>query len=492
MKPTLPEAYEFFHEGTEALSIMEENGIRIDLDYLDGAIKKTEREIREKERRLEESPIFKKWKNRFGKRMNLDSTQQLAAVLEKDMGYKPKSEDDLTFTGKLKTDEYTLRHVDNPFMPDYFSVKKLKKSLGTYLKGYRREVCGEFLHPSYNLAGGFQDKDDKDKGGAASYRSSCSMPNFTNIPVRNKVMEKLIRPCFIPRKGRRFVCRDLSGVEVRTGYFYHKDPTMKKYLRGGGDMHRDEAQQIYCTTPKEYEKHKDYYKSTIRDSAKNQWVFPQFYGSVWFQCAPNMWEAMEKRDFRVGPKGITMREHLAKHGIKKLGPCKPDAKPKKGTFARHLIEVEHNLWNKRFPVYTEWKKKFYSLYLKNAYFDLLTGFRCTGYYRRNQVVNFPIQGVAFHCLLWIIIQIQKEIRRRKMRTLLVGEIHDDIIADVPEDEIQEYLELTHKIITIDLPKAWKFINIEIEAEAAVTPKGGSWYDKEEWTRNKKGIWALKV
>jgi DNA polymerase-1 len=491
MRPTTRQAYKFFHEGTKVLSRIEGNGVQIDVGYLDRTIKRVSDEIDRKTEALRESKVYAKWKKRFGRKANLDSTPQLADVLFKDMGFEPtefteKTKDLDEHQRRHKTDEYSLRNIDHPFIKDFFSVRKLKKVLGTYLKGVRREVTPTgLLHPSYNLAGG---QTDDQKGGAASYRGSSSNPNFQNIPIRNKVMGGLIRPCFVARKGRRLVERDFSGIEVRVSACYNKDPNLIRYINDKStDMHRDEACELFILKPDQV------VKGTTRDASKNMWVFPQFYGSVWFQCAPPIWEAMDRRDFRVGESGITIREHLRRHGITELGECDPEkGEPGKGTFARHLMQAEKKLWNDRFPVYTKWKKDFYNRYLERGYFDLYTGFRCAGLFRRNQVINFPVQGAAFHCLLWTLIEIQKEIDRRRMRTLLVGEIHDSFFGDCPEDEVQEYLDLTGEIAEERLPKAWDWINVPIETEVDVVPAGKSWYDKEQWVRNAKGVWEAKA
>lgn len=484
MKPNIESAYKFFHKATRVLSRVESNGIRIDTDYLENTIRSTSDSIRQGEEKLKTSEFWTKWKRRFGSSANMESTHQLGTLLFDVLGHKQFEK---TEKGAYKTDEYSLRHVKEPFVKEFFALKKLRKVLSTYLLGIRREVCGGFLHPSYNLAGGIE---DDEKGGAVSYRGSSSHPNFQNIPIRNKLMGKLIRQAVISRfKKGRVVERDFSGIEVRIAYCYHKDPTMRKYLIDpSSDMHGDQACVLFMLDRDQV------IKSQTRDSAKNQWVFPQFYGSVWFQCAPAIWEAMTLRDFRVGKNGqptdVTIRDHLRKKGITELGSLDPKSEPKKGTFARHLMEAEKKLWFERFPVYTKWKKDFYNRYLENGYFDLYTGFRCQGLYNRNQVINFPVQGAAFHCLLLAMILIQKELDERGMESVLIGQIHDSILGDVPDHEIQDYLDITEDVMTRRVAETWDWVTIPLEAEADVCPVGGNWHDKQTWKKSKSGLWEL--
>jgi DNA polymerase I len=302
--------------------------------------------------------------------------------------------------------------------------------------------------------------------------------------VRNPMMRDLIRRVFVARDGRSIVERDFSGVEVRMACAYTHDPRLIKEFTGpGGDPHGDTAAQLFLLPKDQID------KKTLRDSAKNQFVFPQFYGSVAFQCAPAIWEAMERRQFRVGADGDgrLLREHLANKRIKELGDCTPGAPTRPGTFVHLVKEVEDDFWQRRFKVYTQWKKDWYAEYCRRGWFPLYTGFVCRGYYRRNQVLNYAIQGSAFHCLLWSLIEIDKEIRRRGMKTLLVGQVHDSLLADVPDGEVQEYLDLSQEVMSERLPKHWSWINVPIDTEVDVTPVGGSWLDKAEWVR-RDGRW----
>ena len=67
-----------------------------------------------------------------------------------------------------------------------------------------------------------------------------------------------------------------------------------------------------------------------------------------------------------------------------------------------------------------------------------------------------------------------------MKTKLVGQIHDDAVSDVPEKELENYIELTTDVITRQLQKHWPFIITPMRVEVEVTPIGGSWYEKQEY------------
>ena len=110
---------------------------------------------------------------------------------------------------------------------------------------------------------------------------------------------------------------------------------------------------------------------------------------------------------------------------------------------------------------------------------MLTGFRVDGIYGRNDVINYPVQGAAFHCLLWCLIQLQRWLNAAGMKSLIVGQIHDSIVLDVTDDEAKEVLAKAHEIMTEDLPKHYSWIIVPMEVEAEMTPLGGSWFTKEK-------------
>jgi hypothetical protein len=147
-----------------------------------------------------------------------------------------------------------------------------------------------------------------------------------------------------------------------------------------------------------------------------------------------------------------------------------------------------------FHVYREKSDLVLEDYRKNGYFRLITGFVVEGLYTKNQILNYLVQGPAFHCLLWCIIRIQKILRKRKMRSLIVSQVHDCVLGDVPEEETQEFLNLTKQVMTVDLPKAWPWIIVPLKAEVDCSPvfPEGNWWNKAPWHEIREGVWAPKA
>lgn len=462
MKPYSPDAYHLLHQGAIALAEVECNGLRIDMPYLDKAMADTTKKIECLRKDIQNSPVMQTWKKIYRGKTNIDSGDQLGNILFNHLGHTPK---DYTASGKPSTDEEALRKIDDPFVALFLERKKLTKALSTNLKGIYNEVVDGYLHPFFNL------------DPVSTYRSSSSNPNFQNIPIRNEEIGKLIRRAFIPRKGRCLAELDYGGIEVRIAACYHLDPAMISYICDTTkDMHRDMAMKCYKLTKEEVTK-------KIRYCGKNMFVFPQFYGDWYIDCARSLWEAIGKMSL-VTETGTPLRKHLKKKGIIELGALDPTESPKPGSFEEHIQKVERWFWNEKFPVYTQWKKSWYSAYLDQGWFQTLTGFICQGTFKRNQVINFPVQGSAFHCLLWSLCKIIKELKKRKMKTLIVGQIHDSIVADVVEEELEDFLAMCHDIMTNQLRSAWSWIAVPLEVEADVCPVGGSWADKKPYTIKK--------
>jgi DNA polymerase-1 len=427
----------------------------VDVVYIEKAIRKTKRKIEYLQKGMEDSRVVRIWKRRFGRKFKLGSNEQLGVVLFEELGLPCPAK---TETGRYKTDEAALGAVDLPFVKDYLAVKKQQRALTTYLIGFQKEVVNGYIHPNFPL------------NMVATFRSSSDNPNFQNIPVRNKKIMKLVRSMFIPRPGCRIVEVDFAGIEVRGAACYHKDPNMISYIKDKTkDMHRDMAMECYLLPQKEVSKE-------IRYCGKNMFVFPQFYGDWYKDCARSLWEAMGKMSL-VTTSGIPLRQHLEEKGIKKLGDCNPKDDPVPGTFEYHLQRVERNFWEKRFPVYAKWKKTWYEAYKKRGWMLTLSEFICQGYMKKNEVINYPVQGVAFHWLLWTLIELMKEIEKRKMKTLIGGQIHDSIVGDVPEEEMDDYQELVHDITSRRLREAWDWICVPVEVEVEAAPVDRPWCEK---------------
>ena len=445
------DGYNLLHRGVIALAEVEANGMRVDVPYLDSAIEQTAAHIKRLEEKLRGCEEYRRQRRRYGLDTNLTSRDQLAAVLFEDMGHAPLS---TTKGGKPQLDEAALESIGSQYCRGFMRLEKLNKLHGTYLLGVRREVEGEFLHTFFGLHL------------VRSFRGQSDSPNLQNIPIRDPVQGAIIRRAFIPRPGHAIIEVDFSSIEVMIACALSGDPKLT-YDAVEGDMHRDMAGECYILPG-------NLVLKPVRQEAKGGFVFAEFYGDWYKQVTRNLWDAIQRAKL-TRPDGVSLYTHLREQGILRMGECDPKKEPKPGTYEAHIKRVEDRFWNERFRVYNAKRKAWVEEYNRNGYIDIVTGFRCGGPMTRNQVMNYHIQGPAFHCLLWSLIRAQDEIKRLRMGAKIVGQIHDSVVADVPLPEVQDYLALVGDITTRQLRAAWDWITVPLRVEAEMSEV--NWYEK---------------
>ena len=458
--PKTSQAYRLLHDGTLAFSRAEQQGIRVDLERCEQQKKDLTDEIEKRETAFYDTKFYRHWEHSAGGKINVHSNAQLAKYLYGTKKLEPVS---TTASGQGSTDEDALSQLGVPELTELIQIRKLKKIRDTYLDAYLREAVNGVIHPSFNLHL------------VRTFRSSSDRPNFQNIPKRDKEAMKLCRRVLFPRPGHQLMEVDYSGLEVRIAACYHKDPTMLKYITDPTtDMHRDMAETIYMMD--EFDKSLPQHK-VLRAAAKNGFVFPEFYGDYYKNCAASLacgWGKLPQGRWRPGDgvevmPGVALGGHLINNGIRSLND-----------FMEHIKKIESHFWRVRFPVYDQWKERWWKGYLKNGYIDLLTGFRCGGSMGRNDAVNYPVQGAAFHCLLWSFIRLDYWLKANDMRTRLVGQIHDAIVLDVHPDERDDVGRALRRIMCDDLRREWEWINVPMDVEADLGGVDESWADIKYW------------
>lgn len=463
-----PRGYSLLHEGGACLSDIEANGIRVDEGYCKRQAKRITAQVDKLKAGLDNDPAVKHWRARYPKdKFNLFSPVQLKDVLFNHLGLKSTA---TTAKGNPSISADTLEDFADkaPFVGSLVRIRKLSKARDTFLEGLARESVGGVMHPFFKLHN------------VETFRSSSANPNFQNFPKRDPELERIVRQAIVPRPGRRLLEVDYKNIEVKVAACYTHDPVLMRYVTDPNtDMHRDMAMELFILSRGEVSK-------DIRQAAKGGFVFPEFYGSYWVNVAPAMWRDMQRGGYKLAGSNITVADHLAAKGISKLGDPPRQGEGHKawaarsgGTFMLHVSQVESRFWNDRFRVYTDWKEKWVEQYRAKGYMDTLTRFRLRGPLDKKQICNWPIQGSAFHCLLWSLTRLCQIAREERWKSLWVGQIHDSAICDVVPDELNHVLETTRRVMTQDIVRHWPWITVPLDIEAEVTEIDGSWYTKEK-------------
>jgi len=445
MAPTTFDAYKLMHEGTLALADIEEYGMRVDRDYIKRADRKLRIQIARQERKLLKLKEVKLWKKKYGNRFNLESNNQLSTIIY----------DVLNLGGETETKSVAveaLEQIDSPIVNQIVHYRRLKKTKNTYLKNYTREEVDGILHPFFHLST------------VTSFRSSSSKINFQNQPVRIPFVKRFVRQAVVPRDGFAIGEIDYSGVEVTVAACYHKDKNMiADIIDPKRDMHRDMASECFKLDKKEVTK-------DVRYCGKNMFVFPQFYGDYYKTCATSMWNAINLLKLKT-VNGTPLRVHLKKQGIRSYTQ-----------FEKHIQRVEDYFWNERYPDYAAWKDDHWESYLEKGYVTSLTGFTYSGLMSRNEAINYPIQGAAFHCLLWSLIRINRYIKKNNLKSRIIGQIHDSIVFEFWPPEINSLMQEVTRIATQNVRTYWSWIIIPLEIEFELCRPDESWFHKKEVVR----------
>lgn len=302
--------------------------------------------------------------------------------------------------------------------------------------------------------------------------NSSDSPNFQNIPKRDKETMEICRRAILPRPGHQFVELDYKQLEVRISCCYNRDEQLKEDILAG-DMHKEMAIRIFHIEDfnKETTGH-----SVLRSATKNGFIFPQFYGDYYKNCAVNLsygwghlpknrkWKSTDGIEFEDGKLGA----HLISNGIKDLE-----------SFTQHIKVIEDYFWNVRYKDYTKWKERWWEQYQRVGHITSMTGFNYQGVMKKNDVLNYPIQGSAFHCLLWSIIQGIKVQVKEKWKSRLVSQIHDAIVMDVHPDELEHVVKTMKRIMCEDIVKHWGWITVPLDVDVEIHNVNDSWADKPQ-------------
>lgn len=442
--PTTKEAYKLLHDGCLALTRAEQFGMRIDVDYCKEQMGLMTERVEAALSAFRKTKMGRHWRHRYGTKFNVNSDAQLRVLLFDRGGVEPTK---FTEHGAPSVDFETLSALARDDVDLILDVRRYSKIRDTYLSGFLREQVDGVLHPFFQLHT------------ARTYRSSSRSINFQNIPKRDEKAKLITRRAIRPRPGHQFIEVDYSGAEVRVSACYHKDPKMLQYINDSStDMHRDMSIQIY--------KLDQFDKSTgdkmLRQGAKNGFVFPQFYGDYYKGCVPNLLKWARGVTLSTG---VPIEEHFQAKGI--------------GTtalFMKHVQRVEKDFWGNRFRIYQQWKDDMLAEYHQTGFFDMLTGFRCRGVYRKNEVNNYPIQGAAFHCLLWAFIEVDRVLAVEGWKSKLVGQIHDAMVLDVYPPELPELEERIKQIMCEEIRTAFPWLIVPMEVDVTVCAVDGSWAD----------------
>lgn len=391
----------------EVLSDMQWNGMYVD-----------EKELEEFGKELKDKLdiLTKEIYEMAGEEFNINSTKQLGEILFEKMKLpvikKTKSgySTDVDVLEKLKKED--------PIIEKILDYRQLMKLNSTYIEGLKPYInpktkrIHSFFHQTITATG----------------RISSTEPNLQNIPTRFE-LGKRVRKIFKPENGKIYLDADYSQIELRVLAHISGDEHMIQAFKEGQDIHKQAASKVFKTPIEEVTKEQ-------RSNAK----------------AVNFGIVYGISDFGLGEQlGISRK--LAKQYITEYLDQYSGIK----AFMENITEKA----KEKGYVETLFHRRRYIPELKsNNYMVRQFGSRAA--------MNTPIQGTAADIMKIAMIKVYRELKKRKLKSKIVLQVHDEMMLEVLPEEKEEI-----KVMMKEAMETAANLNVPLIAEIS---EAENWYD----------------
>lgn len=376
------------------LAEMEMDGIQVDANLLREFEDSYGKRIDEVRARIESIA---------GHYFNLNSPKQLGEVLFEELRLPPVKK---TKTG-YSTDVEVLEKLkdEHEIIPMILEYRQMTKIKGTYIDGLLAIINTETgrIHSTFNQTV------------AATGRISSTEPNLQNIPIRTD-MGRQLRRVFVARKGWKLVDADYSQIELRIMAHLSGDPGFIKAFQDEADIHTRTAAEIFGVEEEDV-------TSEMRSSAKAV-NFGIIYGISDFGLSNNLNISRQQARKYID----SYLERYVK--VKEFMDLMVESAREKGYVTtllhriRHLPEINSSNFNVRS-------------------------------FGERMAMNTPIQGSAADIIKIAMVKVAQELEKGGYKARLVLQVHDELIVETPEDEVDSVAKLLRKsmeeAIKLDVP-----------------------------------------
>ena len=358
------------------LGIMERNGIRIDSALLAKQGQQVGKRLLELEGEIHKLA---------GQPFNIQSPKQIAEIL---FGQLELPVIKKTPSGAPSTDEEVLQKLaeDYPLPARILDYRSLAKLMSTYIEKLPRMADPKTgrVHTNFSQAT------------AVTGRLASSDPNLQNIPVRTEEGRR-IREAFIPADGCKLLSADYSQIELRIMAHIAEDENLLTAFRDGKDVHQATAAEIFGIPLDDVNSEQRRYAKVIN--------FGLIYGMSAFGLAGNL-----------GIERAAAQNYIAKYFDRYPGVAQ--------YMERTRLEARENGY-----VETVFGRRLWLPEIKGS-----NGPRRQGAERA--AINAPMQGTAADLIKLAMIAVEDWIEKEQLKTKLLLQVHDELVLDVPLDEIE--------------------------------------------------------
>jgi DNA polymerase-1 len=359
------------------LADLEYEGVRIDSQYLANYSQELEAQILQLEQSIYEQA---------GIKFNIGSPKQVGDLLFERLKIPYKGAK--TKTGQYSTDEDKLIELapEFPIIQTILNYRGLSKLKSTYVDALPKLVNPRTgrIHSSFNQAL------------AATGRLSSNNPNLQNIPVRTPEGAK-VRRAFIPRDAEHtLLSADYSQIELRLIAEISGDEAMLEAFQQGQDIHTATAAKVFNVPFDQVSREQRYQAKTVN--------FSIVYGAG----ATNLSRQLGIK--RTDAKDLIDAYFAQYRGLKVYMDSVVEEARKNGYVTtlmgrrRYLRDINSKS----------------SLERSNA---------------ERIAVNTPVQGSAADMIKVAMVNIHQELRQRGLQTKMILQVHDELVFDVPKDEV---------------------------------------------------------
>ncbi len=392
------------------LAKMEIAGIHLDTEVLAESSKQLNVEIADLEAKIYELA---------GEKFNIGSPKQLGEILFEKLRIIENAK--LTKTKQYQTGEEILlklanRHPIVPLILEWRGVTKLKSTYIDALPALVNPRTGR-IHTTFNQTV------------TSTGRLSSTNPNLQNIPIRTQ-RGKDIRKAFTPAQpGSVIMAADYSQIELRIVAAVSGDEEMTAAFREHRDIHAMTAAKVYRVPL-------DQVTSDMRRTAKTV-NFGILYGISAFGLAERLYVSQKEA-----------RELISEYY---------------NSFPKIILYLNDTMEFARAHGYVE------TLLHRRRYIrDIGSSNAILRKAAERNAINAPIQGTAADLIKIAMIRVDAELTRRKLKSKMILQIHDELVFEVPADEIETMKQLVPEIMNAAMT-----MSVPLETEVNY---GSSWYD----------------
>jgi DNA polymerase-1 len=393
------------------LADMESEGVAIDVPYLKDMQDELGGQLAAIEAEVAEVA---------GQTFNLNAPQQLAKVLFEDMRLPVGKR---TKTG-YSTDADTLEALrdKHPIIGLILEHRQLSKLKSTYVDALPQLVdpLSGRVHTSFGQAS------------TATGRLSSSNPNLMNIPIRTELGQRIRRAFKASRPGHVMISVDYAQIELRIAAHLSGDPKMLAAFAAGQDIHTATAAAVF--------------KVPIEAVDANQRRLAKVanFGSIYGQGEYGLSQ-------QLGISGDVARDFLIQYWA---------------TYSklREYLDGVRLKAREEGVVVSETGRRRAIPDLRSPNFQLRSA-------AERMAINFPMQSLAADIIKIAMVRLHHEIEADHVEGRMLLQVHDELLFEVPESEVDRFAETVPRIMT----GAYELeTGIEVEAKA-----GPNWADMKK-------------